>query len=571
MSYRNPQIIVDRSAEIWAQGVGKIGETISAGITNYYKAKKLAKEKNDKLANANSKLLTEIQLNYNKSITDAKNAIKGSGVLQKQVRNNIQKIGDTAKEAHSMLATNPNISREQRASYLSAINNYNEYSSNTVSGSMKVSSGTEVLAQPITTLVNGYSPSYGDDLSSFIAANAVKEIAIPGITSSVTVVPTENNSNILTVNSKLKVDSDIYNAYKDAGIIDDKSYPEKDGYIDIKFERDLADWDGAFFDKIINAPDGNKALVDGGVKNKKGQINPKYVYSNLTTRTEGGLVYTEQVVDIASIQDSKAYNDIVKSQAAGLSIYDIKQQQQYIKGVLGWGDDVVKKYAEVDPKKKQNFLEDELKMKNIDMLGRRREVTDEDVKRIPGLSKTVLVGGEEQPNYIYTIPHGGPTAVEKEKENNGLTAAQIKFKNKVDFASEVLDEVYSLAGETKDRGNKAFTIDEQGAFLTILNEKRLATDEKIVNTEELKSQFINQYKADDFTQEDAEAAWEEQSPNTTLAYMKGRNIIGVDLSNPNNIRKTIIELLNPGIKSGEVDRILKATNNFKSKNPLLNN
>ena len=419
MSYRNPQIIVDRSAEIWAQGVGKIGETISAGITNYYKAKKLAKEKNDKLANANSKLLTEIQLNYNKSITDAKNAVKGSGVLQKQVRNNIQKIGDIAKEAHSMLATNPNISREQRASYLSAINNYNEYSSNTVSGSMKVSSGTEVLAQPITTLVNGYSPSYGDDLSSFIAANAVKEIAIPGITSSVTVVPTENNSNILTVNSKLKVDSDIYNAYKDAGIIDDKSYPEKDGYIDIKFERDLADWDGAFFDKIINAPDGNKALVDGGVKNKKGQINPKYVYSNLTTRTEGGLVYTEQVVDIASIQNSKAYNDIVKSQAAGLSIYDIKQQQQYIKGVLGWGDDVVKKYAEVDPKKKQNFLEDELKMKNIDMLGRRREVTDEDVKRIPGLSKTVLVGGEEQPNYIYTIPHGKPTAVEVEEQEEG--------------------------------------------------------------------------------------------------------------------------------------------------------
>jgi len=467
MSYRNPQIIVDRSAEIWAQGVGKIGETISAGITNYYKAKKLAKEKNDKLANANSKLLTEIQLNYNKSITDAKNAVKGSGVLQKQVRNNIQKIGDTAKEAHSMLATNPNISREQRASYLSAINNYNEYSSNTVSGSMKVSSGTEVLAQPITTLVNGYSPSYGDDLSSFIAANAVKEIAIPGITSSVTVVPTENNSNILTVNSKLKVDSDIYNAYKDAGIIDDKSYPEKDGYIDIKFERDLADWDGAFFDKIINAPDGNKALVDGGVKNKKGQINPKYVYSNLTTRTEGGLVYTEQVVDIASIQDSKAYNDIVKSQAAGLSIYDIKQQQQYIKGVLGWGDDVVKKYAEVDPKKKQNFLEDELKMKNIDMLGRRREVTDEDVKRIPGLSKTVLVGGEEQPNYIYTIPHGKPTAVEvEEEETTKLTEGdyrRLNYKDKVEYLDSrfttenvTFEAAFELANQEGIRAEKQY-------------------------------------------------------------------------------------------------------------------
>jgi len=35
MSYRNPQIIVDRSAEIWAQSVGKIGDIVSAGITKY--------------------------------------------------------------------------------------------------------------------------------------------------------------------------------------------------------------------------------------------------------------------------------------------------------------------------------------------------------------------------------------------------------------------------------------------------------------------------------------------------------------------------------------------------------
>ena len=47
MSYRNPQIIVDRSAEIWAQSIGKIGETISGGITDYYKAKKIAEEGGD--------------------------------------------------------------------------------------------------------------------------------------------------------------------------------------------------------------------------------------------------------------------------------------------------------------------------------------------------------------------------------------------------------------------------------------------------------------------------------------------------------------------------------------------
>jgi hypothetical protein len=46
--------------------------------------------------------------------------------------------------------------------------------------------------------------------------------------------------------------------------------------------------------------------------------------------------------------------------------------------------------------------------------------------------------------------------------------------------------------------------------------------------------------------------------------MRGKRVIGVDLSSPTTMRKTIIELLNPGIKAGEVDRILKATMSKKT-------
>ncbi len=44
MSYRNPQIIVDRSAEIWAQGVSKIGDVLSTGIEAYFTAKRKGEE-----------------------------------------------------------------------------------------------------------------------------------------------------------------------------------------------------------------------------------------------------------------------------------------------------------------------------------------------------------------------------------------------------------------------------------------------------------------------------------------------------------------------------------------------
>jgi len=44
MSYRNPQIIVDRSAEIWAQGVAKIGDVLNRGIEAYFAAKKKGDE-----------------------------------------------------------------------------------------------------------------------------------------------------------------------------------------------------------------------------------------------------------------------------------------------------------------------------------------------------------------------------------------------------------------------------------------------------------------------------------------------------------------------------------------------
>ena len=145
----------------------------------------------------------------------------------------------------------------------------------------------------------------------------------------------------------------------------------------------------------------------------------------------------------------------------------------------------------------------------------------------------------------------------KTPEKN-ITKGEVKFNDQVNFAKEVLNEVNLLAGNKKEQGNRKFTIDEQGSFLSILNKKRLATQEEIQYTEDLKPEFLAQKVNDGMTDEQALAAWEKASPDTDLAYMKSGRIISVDLSSPDAANKTILELINPGIKLFELNKLLKA-------------
>ena len=62
MSYRNPQIIVDRSAEIWAQGVAKVGDVLNRGIEAYAAAKRRGEEEQRKKDEAKNRFLVDIEL-----------------------------------------------------------------------------------------------------------------------------------------------------------------------------------------------------------------------------------------------------------------------------------------------------------------------------------------------------------------------------------------------------------------------------------------------------------------------------------------------------------------------------
>jgi len=462
MSYRNPHIIVDRSAEIWTQGVAKSFEALERGVTNYFQAKKMASEKKNKKDEATNRYLISTQLEYDKKAVTGTSAIKNN-MFRDQIYKNIVPLGEIAVKNQTALAMNPNQDPQTIKQQRKSISDYQQYLNNSKrSANLITTNANEFYNVPVDEVVSGYAPSTGDELSNLTAVNAVNGLSTPGVTSDVTITRNEDNSNTLVINSKMKVGSVNYNKYKEAGLLDDKTlYPEKDGYINIRFERNLNTWDGTFFDKIPVETDREQALKEAGVKGKNGAITKDYIYNNLTTRTEGGFKYTEQVVDWEFLNNNVAYQDMLTSQAKGIMAYDMKQQKDFIKGRLKWGSDVADRYEKTDSSKRLDFLKSQLMMKDLSALGKRRDVTDEDIKSnvIPGLTKyekdesgkdKLDADGNKIPNSIYTINYGRPRAVTptpppgiNEEINIAKDYLQSFFKDPVSF----LEKRFSVGEE----------------------------------------------------------------------------------------------------------------------------
>ena len=453
MSYRNPQIIVDRSAEIWAQGVSKIGETVTAGITDYYKAKKIAEEKQNKIDEANNRFLVNTELQYDKEILKAVSGVKDDRV-KSELTNIFQEKSAAAMTASAELGINTNLSKQQRQEYRKSITDFQSYMTNTKNQINNISTGAQEFNEAtIDQIVNGHAPASGDEVSNLIGVVAISGRKTPGIESEVSVIADDNNSNILTVNSRIKVGSEVYNKFKESGQLDE--YEESDGYVNVKFERDLSKWDGTFFQPIMSFSDRNKRFKEVGIVDEKDNLNKDFVFQNITTRTAGGFQYREQVIDEQSLRSNVAYTDLLKANARGLMSQDIKQQKQFITGRLKWTSDTAKAYENATMEQREDFLIDQVLRKDLAAMGESREVTDEDIKNIPGLKKYIEKDGQKIPNRIYTKNIGKPTAVKvEEPEEGNKSEAPIIAKNYID--SFLKDPVSFL----EDR----FSVGEEGSF-----------------------------------------------------------------------------------------------------------
>jgi hypothetical protein len=571
MSYRNPQIIVDRSAEIWAQGVAKVGDVLNRGIEAYFAAKKKGEEVQKKKDDAINTTMIQGDLKQSALRNKISKTIKDVTLQEKFTeRAKLLADGDGGDNKgaiwyNTQLTLNPPKDKAILKEYKDKVKAYQNYMSNSAQEIGYVASALDMVKdKSAQQLVDNYAVA-GDsnisELQNLMAMRALENKALEGFSYEKDLVYNEDGTNSLKVVGYLDKDSKTYNAWKNANAFDeDKLEYDKDGRVKITWERNLAKWgeEGQFVNEISPAIDINSVMEGTGLINKNGSVNDNlYVTPTVQQRLKNQdgteSLTTEKVLDYNKLYNNSAFKAEIQSKAAGLDAISEQDQIDFVRNRFGWGDMKTEDFFSKSREDRLAFYEGQLEMEAVKKLGSFRKATAQDVKTL----QEVMPGIKEGDPVIFK--EVGRRDIERPKPIK-VDESQQKFNDTVSFAVDTLNEVRSLAGETKKQGNKKFTIDEQGAFLTVLNEKRLSTDSKIQKTEDIKSEYLDFKKGEGVSDEDALSQWEAASPKTDLAYMRKGEIIPVDLSNPKAMSKTVLELLNPGIKAQELNKLLKAIN-----------
>ena len=135
MSYRNPQIIVDRSAEIWAQGVSDIGKIVGQGLQTYFKVRQEAKDKKAKIDEAINSSIIQGELEADAKINRAAKSIKDVS-LREQFSEQAKLLangGEDGKGAiwyNTQLSLNPPTDKNTLNFYKNKVKEYQNYMSN---------------------------------------------------------------------------------------------------------------------------------------------------------------------------------------------------------------------------------------------------------------------------------------------------------------------------------------------------------------------------------------------------------------------------------------------------------
>ena len=286
MSYRNPQIIVDRSAEIWAQGVAKVGDVLNRGIEAYFAAKKKGEEVQKKKDDAINTTMIQGDLKQSALRNKISKTIKDVTLQEKFTeRAKLLADGDGGDNKgaiwyNTQLTLNPPKDKKILKEYKDKVKAYQNYMFNSAQEIGYVASALDMVKdKSAQQLVDNYAVA-GDsnisELQNLMAMRALENKALEGFSYEKDLVYNEDGTNSLKVVGYLDKDSKTYNAWKNANAFDeDKLEYDKDGRVKITWERNLAKWgeEGQFVNEISPAIDINSVMEGTGLINKNGSVN----------------------------------------------------------------------------------------------------------------------------------------------------------------------------------------------------------------------------------------------------------------------------------------------------------
>ena len=385
MSYRNPQIIVDRSGEIWGQAIGKFGQDISRGIDNYAAIKARNQELARKKREANQLTANGVSQKFLEGIEQVGTGIKDSSIA-KQFKDTATMMANTGEEmtingksvtmgaieAQTELRMNPNLDKETRNAYGKIVSNFKGYQSMMVSSAGNIISGLEGVSESTTGQIGKKYDFQGEgfkNTQSQIATYSLLNKQIPGVNSDKIISREKGEDgetkNMLTINSSIDTDSDTYKNWEAAGLISKEDLVFKEGSTvgTFSWKRDLATWGekgGLITEMNPQNQDSTESMKIAGFIDDKGNATGKGFNNNAvyTTRTvKGGTENkSESHFDPDALRYNTAYEAELKAGAASVLAMPLDQQEKFITNTLGWPTIKREKWSKTSPEMQTAFL-----------------------------------------------------------------------------------------------------------------------------------------------------------------------------------------------------------------------
>ena len=450
MSYRNPQIIVDRSAEIYA----KMATAGSDAFNQYMKYRSVAAEnarkQDERIVSVLNKAEESAQSRIDKGIkeskiTDPSLIEQTQGLLGKYLdEGNVGFLEGMPSVLDMQVAVEiGSVKGKTRQEYKKAIQRYKAFENKTIDTAgayqVQLEEGKNINS---STIQEGYTiAGVGSEkfvnLSSYLTLNNQEADGV-NITRKV------DDDGSIVINGTIDTSGEGYKKYVESGLID----PE-DGILTYNDENNTASftWKSLSSNpakelilKRLKGFDAQEASINAGLENEKGDLSKRLYTGERSSRVERfkddpsrEQDVTKLYIDPSVIEKNVTFRGDAQAFAEQIRVSPAHQRDDYI--LRTHGKEILEEFKNADFAKQDDIIYRELMLRNLE--------------RLTGVGEGSGLIKKEGDKY-YIEEYGTPRNVteQEEEEEETLTPAQkAAIKRTQDRAKKRVDAVLKNPGE----------------------------------------------------------------------------------------------------------------------------
>lgn len=479
MSYRNPEIIRDRSGEIYGQAVANIGQSLAKGIATGVASREALRKEADaekkRVQGIGYQIESKAYANRNKNYQGLKKTEPGVAEQFKQrtetlLRGSEGQMG--AIEANTILATKSDLSIEEKQDLRAIVTKFETFQNSMVGNSGKILSETELYNNTSPSDFNSKyrwsgSNEYERSASQYAAA-AFSNQEIPGGRSEkILDDPGPDGENVVTVKTFLNPNDPANKGKFD----DEKMYPRNEnGEVVLEWKKDLNKWDEGLLEEIEPVPESIELFKTAGITNDKGGFNEdQYLNISGDSNKIDGLGEYSQVnirkdINVAGWSQNKTLQDEIKSKATGLVGMRDEELSAFLQVKMGLGSNFsMSDFRDMSTTEQEELVARELNeefviQKTAGLQSREAKEGD------PGAVIDPLKPENKDGSKNYKIYFEGKESI-KTTKTDSLSADEIKAMNKTEqqsyFTKKLSDIVFPTNSDTglvEIEGNRFSTL-----------------------------------------------------------------------------------------------------------------